>query len=180
MARQKANIFLIGPMGSGKTAVGRQLAKDLGLKFVDSDHEIEQRTGVDIPFIFEKEGEAGFRARESEVIAELCKLRGCVVATGGGAVLSRANREQLAESGFVIYLKTDVDEQLKRTRRARNRPLLANRNRREVLEQLALVRSPLYAEIADACVDTGGQRVRAVAAALTKILAEHGYASLQK
>jgi shikimate kinase len=167
-------------MGSGKTAVGRHLARDVGLKFLDSDQEIEKRTGVDIPYIFEMEGEEGFRARESEVIAELCKLRDCIVATGGGAVLSAANREKIAENGFVVYLKTDVEEQLKRTRRAHNRPLLANANRREVLERLAAARAPLYAQIADACIDTGGKRVRTVADALAKVLAEHGFASLQK
>jgi shikimate kinase len=177
---QRRNIYLIGPMGSGKTAVGKQLAKDLGLKFCDSDLEIEKRTGVDIPYIFEMEGETGFRARESDVIMDLCKLRDVVVATGGGAVLSEHNRAQLAATGLVIYLKTEVEEQLKRMRRSGNRPLLASKNRREVLEHLASVRAPLYAEIADISIDTGGKRVRAVAAELAKLLAEHGFAPLQK
>ena len=176
----KRNIYLIGPMGSGKTAVGKELAKDLGLKFLDSDLEIEKRTGVDIPYIFEKEGEAGFRAREAAVIADLCKLEGIVVATGGGAVLNDRSRERLAATGLVIYLRTDVEEQLKRTRRTLNRPLLANGNRRETLERLAQVRAPLYAEIADISLDTSGQRVRAVAAALVTIVEKHGFAPLQK
>jgi shikimate kinase len=177
---EKRNIYLIGPMGSGKTAVGKELAKSLGLEFLDSDLEIERRTGVDIPYIFEKEGEAGFRAREMAVIADLCKLNGVVVATGGGAVLNDRNRERLAATGLVIYLRTEVEEQLKRTRRTENRPLLANGNRRETLEHLAQVRAPLYSEIADISVDTSGKRVRAVAASLVTLVAKHGFAPLQK
>jgi shikimate kinase len=176
----KRNIYLIGPMGSGKTAVGKELAKELGLKFLDSDLEIEKRTGVDIPYIFEKEGEAGFRVREAAVIADLCKLEGVVVATGGGAVLNHESRERLAASGVVIYLRTDVEEQLKRTRRTPNRPLLANGNPRETLERLTHVREPLYAEIADISLDTSGKRVRAVAAALVTLVVKHGFAPLQK
>jgi shikimate kinase len=176
----KRNIYLIGPMGSGKTAVGKELARDLGLEFLDSDLEIEKRTGVDIPYIFEKEGEAGFRAREAAVIADLCKLEGVVVATGGGAVLNDRSRERLAATGLVIYLKTGVEEQLKRTRRAQHRPLLANGNRRETLELLAQVRAPLYAEIADISVDTSGKRVRAVATTLVTLVGKHGFATLQK
>ena len=176
----KRNIYLIGPMGSGKTAVGKELARDLGLEFLDSDLEIEKRTGVDIPYIFEKEGEDGFRSREATVIADLCKLEGVVVATGGGAVLSEQSRKQLAATGVVIYLKTEVEEQLKRTRRAPNRPLLANGNRRETLERLAEIRAPLYAEIADISVDTSGKRVRAVAAALVGLVGKHGFMPLQK
>jgi len=180
VARQKQNIYLIGPMGAGKTAVGMQLAKDLGLAFFDSDLEIQKRTGVDIPYIFEMEGEAGFRARETGVITDLSKERNAVVATGGGSVLSESNRARLTATGLVIYLKTEVEEQLKRTKRARHRPLLANKNRREVLEQLAQARTPLYAAIADACIDTSGKRVRAVAAEIAKLAAEHGFAPLQK
>jgi shikimate kinase len=176
----KSNIYLIGPMGSGKTAVGKELARDLGLTLLDSDLEIEKRTGVDIPYIFEKEGEAGFRAREAAVIADLCKLEGVVVATGGGAVLNDRSRERLAATGLVIYLKTEVEEQLKRTRRAQHRPLLANGNRRETLERLAQVRAPLYAEIADISVDTSGKRVRTVATALVTLVGKHGFAPLQK
>ena len=176
----KRNIYLIGPMGSGKTAVGRELAKDLGFTFLDSDLEIEKRTGVDIPYIFEKEGEAGFRAREAAVIADLCKLEGVVVATGGGAIMNDHSREQLAATGLVIYLRTEVEEQLKRTRRTLNRPLLANGNRRETLERLAQVRAPLYAEIADISLDTSGKRVRAVASMLVTLVGKHGFAPLQK
>lgn len=180
MASRKQNIYLVGPMGAGKTAVGKQLAKDLGLAFFDSDLEIQKRTGVDIPYIFEMEGEAGFRARETGVIADLSKEQNAVVATGGGSVLSDTNRKRLAATGLVIYLKTGVEEQLKRTKRTRHRPLLASKNRREVLEELAQVRAPLYAAIADACIDTSGKRVRAVAAELVKLAAQHGFAPLQK
>ena len=176
---EKRNIYLIGPMGSGKTAVGKQLARDLGLEFFDSDLEIQRRTGVDIPYIFEMEGEAGFRQREADAIAQLTRLNNVVVATGGGAVLDERNRTALAATGLVIYLQTGVDEQLRRTRRARNRPLLANKNRREVLEHLAAVRTPLYEAIADIAIDTGGKRVKAVAAELRESVAQHGFASLQ-
>ena len=118
------NIYLVGPMGSGKSAVGRRLATLLDLKFVDSDAEIERRTGVDIRYIFEKEGEARFREREREVIAELTALEDVVLATGGGAVLDPRNRERLKSTGTVVYLQASVDTQLDRTRRGRNRPLL--------------------------------------------------------
>jgi shikimate kinase len=118
------NLFLVGPMGAGKSAVGRQLARMLHLDFVDSDEEIEARTGVDIAFIFEKEGEAGFRKREVQVIDELSQREGVVLATGGGAVLDSDSRSRLGARGFVVYLHTSVQQQLDRTRRGRNRPLL--------------------------------------------------------
>jgi shikimate kinase len=168
------NIYLIGPTGSGKTAVGRQLARDTGLKFLDSDHEIENRTGVEIAYIFEKEGEAGFRERESEMIRELSQLTGTVVATGGGAVLSQENRESLSASGVVVYLKTGIAEQLKRTGRSRKRPLLNKENPRQVLEEMARVRGPLYEEIADVSLDTSNQRVRSVAKQLRALLEQRG------
>ena len=129
------NVFLVGPMGSGKTAVGRQLARKLGLKFVDADAEIEERTGVDIPYIFEKEGEAGFRRREREVIEELTAREGLVLATGGGTVLDPDNRDRLRERGRVVYLRTSVDQQLARTRRSAHRPLLRTANPRETLQR---------------------------------------------
>lgn len=157
------NVFLVGPMGAGKSAVGRQLARLLHLSFVDSDDEIESRTGVDIPFIFEKEGEQGFRKREATVIDDLTSRDGIVLATGGGAVLDPQNRNYLGARGFVVYLYTTVDQQVARTLRGRERPLLANGDSRDILEELMNVRDPLYREIADLTVDTDGRKVQAVA-----------------
>lgn len=156
-------MFLIGPMGAGKSAVGRQLAKMLHLSFVDSDDEIESRTGVDIPFIFEKEGEAGFRKREAKVIDDLSAMDSIVLATGGGAVMDPQNRSHLGARGFVVYLFTTVDQQVARTLKGRERPMLANGDSREILEDLMAVRDPLYREIADLTVETDGRKVKAVA-----------------
>ena len=161
--KQPQNLFLVGPMGAGKSAVGRQLAKLLHLDFFDSDQEIEDRTGVDIPFIFEKEGEEGFRKRESKVIDELSARQGVVLATGGGAILDPSNRSRLGARGYVIYLHTTVRQQLERTRRGRNRPLLDTEDPGQVLEALMEKRDPLYREIADLVVETDGRRVREVA-----------------
>ena len=172
--RARSNIYLIGPTGSGKTAVGRQLARETGLDFIDSDQEIEKRTGVEIAYIFEREGEPGFRERETEMIRELSKLDGAIVATGGGAVLSAENRKCLAGSGIVVYLKTGIREQLRRTGRSRKRPLLNRDNPRQVLEDMAGIRNPLYEEIADLTLDTSNQRVRAVARQLKEMLEERG------
>ena len=157
------NLFLIGPMGAGKSAVGRQLAKLLHLSFLDSDDEIESRTGVDIPFIFEKEGEEGFRKREAKVIDELSAMDGIVLATGGGAVVNPQNRNFLGARGFVVYLFTSVDQQVVRTQRGRERPMLKNGDSREILEDLMAFRDPLYREIADLTVETDGRKVKAVA-----------------
>ncbi len=161
--RQPQNIFLIGPMGAGKSAVGRQLAKLLHLSFVDSDDEIETRTGVDIPFIFEKEGEDGFRKREAKVIDDLSAMESVILATGGGAVVDPQNRSRLGARGFVVYLYTTVDQQLARTQKGRERPMLANGDSRKILEDLMAVRDTLYREIADLTVETDGRKVKAVA-----------------
>jgi shikimate kinase len=158
------NIFLVGPMGAGKSAVGRYLARMLHLTFVDSDDEIESRTGVDIPFIFEKEGEPGFRKREAVVIDDLSKMDGVVLATGGGAVMDPDSRSRLGGRGFVVYLFTSVDQQAARTGRGRERPLLENGgDRKETLQALLDLRDPLYREIADIVVETDGRKVKAVA-----------------
>ena len=149
-------------MGAGKSAVGRQLARQLHLEFVDSDEEVEMRTGVDIPFIFEKEGEAGFRKREATVIDDLSQREGIVLATGGGAIMDPQNRNNLGARGLVVYLHTSVDQQLSRTRKGRDRPLLDKDDPRAVLETLMAAREPLYREIADLTVDTDGRKVRAV------------------
>ena len=159
----KRNIFLIGPMGSGKTAVGRHLARLFHFSFHDSDADIEAKTGVDIPFIFEKEGEAGFRVRERESIERLTRLDSIVLATGGGAVIDAENRRVLAERGAVVYLQTSIDQQLERTRHARHRPLLLNTDPEEKLKELMLRRAVLYAEIADFIISTDGRRVQLVA-----------------
>ena len=156
------NVYLIGPMGSGKTAVGRYLARLLHLDFYDCDAEIERRTGVDIPYIFEKEGEAGFREREREVIDALTEMGNLVMATGGGAVLLPHNRERLSATGQVVYLKTSVEQQLERTRHGR-RPLLFNDDPETTLRDLMAVRAPLYESIAYITVLTDGRHVRAVA-----------------
>ncbi len=150
-------------MGSGKTAVGRQLAERLGIPFLDSDAEIETRTGVDIAYIFEREGEAGFRAREREVIDELTQTAGIVLATGGGAILLPENRERLATRGTVVFLDASIDQQLQRTRRGQHRPLLATADPRARLEELMSVREPLYRSIAAITIKTDGRRLRAVA-----------------
>jgi shikimate kinase len=156
------SFFLVGPMGAGKSTIGRQLAKSLSCVFLDSDKEVEDRTGVDIPLIFELEGEAGFRAREHAVIDDLTQRAGIVLATGGGAVLDPENRQHLRDRGQVIYLETSVDQQLTRTARDRNRPLLQTENPRARLEELMRIRAPLYREVAHHIVDTDGRRVREV------------------
>jgi len=156
------SLFLTGPMGAGKSTIGRQLSKQLKRPFHDSDHEIENRTGVDIPLIFELEGEAGFRKREEAVIDELTQLPDIILATGGGAILDPANRQHLRERGTVIYLQTSVDQQLKRTCRDRNRPLLQTDDPRSRLAALMTEREPLYREIADLVIDTDGKRVQEV------------------
>ncbi|MGI9303424.1 MAG: shikimate kinase AroK [Gammaproteobacteria bacterium] len=148
------NIFLVGPMGAGKSSIGMRLARQLRWPFWDTDKEIERRTGVDISTIFEYEGEDGFRDREALVIDELTRQRGIVLATGGGAVLRRSNREQLSTRGFVVYLRVSIKHQLRRTARDRKRPILQTGPPREVLESLAQARNPFYEEVADYIVDT--------------------------
>jgi len=149
------NIFLIGPMGAGKTTIGRHLATLLHKRFVDVDHEIERRTGVTIPVIFEIEGEAGFRRRESTLVDELSHDEDIVMATGGGAVLMEENRRVLKERGTVVYLHADIDTLVERTRRDRNRPLLQTEDPRGKIEELLRQREPIYREVADVVVDTG-------------------------
>ncbi len=165
------NIFLIGPMGSGKTAVGRHLARLFHYVFHDSDVDIEARTGVDIPFIFEKEGEAGFRVRERESIERLTLLDSVVLATGGGAVVDPNNRQSLSVRGVVVYLNTSLEQQMERTRHGRNRPLLNGTDPQQKLAELMRFRAALYAEIADFTVSTDGRRVQLVAEEIqTKIM----------
>lgn len=168
-------ICLVGPMGAGKTTVGRRLAELCRLPFVDSDHEIERRTGVDIAFIFEKEGEAGFRAREKQAIADLLQRERLVLATGGGAVLDAATRALLKARSAVIYLHAGVEQQLQRTALAANRPLLQNVDRAQTLTQLFEVRDPLYREVADLVVYTDGRHARALVREISDFLHRHEF-----
>jgi shikimate kinase len=156
------NIFLVGPMGAGKTTIGRQLAASLGFEFKDSDHEIQARTGVDIPTIFEFEGEQGFRQREAQVIDDLTAATGVVLATGGGAVTLAENRKHLASRGLVIYLHCSPEQQFERTARDRNRPLLQTEDPLQKLKDLLAVRDPLYRQVADIVVVTEKRNAAAV------------------
>ncbi|MBK9161303.1 MAG: shikimate kinase [Nitrosomonadales bacterium] len=156
------NLILVGMMGSGKTTMGRALAGHLGKVFVDSDEEIRHRTGVTIQHIFDVEGEAGFRQRESAAIADLVKRENIVLATGGGAVLDEQNRELLKQNGIVVYLKASVHDLLQRTRRDRNRPLLQTDDPRAKLTELFHQRDPLYRQVADIVVHSGKQSVHAL------------------
>lgn len=165
---EKHNIFLIGPMGAGKSTIGRQLAQQLCMVFFDSDQEIEKRTGVNISWVFDVEGEIGFRDREEKIVDELTRRRGIVLATGGGSVVSSITRNNLANRGLVVYLETTVEKQLVRTQRDRKRPLLKTKSlnigaaRLEILENLAMRRNPLYEEIADVKISTDSQNIRVV------------------
>ncbi len=157
-------------MGAGKSAVGRHLARALHLTFVDSDDEVESRTGVDIAFVFEKEGEEGFRKREAAAIDDLTRLDGVVLATGGGAVMNADTRSNLGGRGFVVYLYTTVDQQVVRTKKGRQRPLLENADPRGTLEELLQKRDPLYREIADLIVETDGRKVHSVASEIIEAI----------
>ena len=163
------NVFLVGPMGAGKSTIGRLLAKELGFPFKDSDREIEARTGADIPWIFDVEGEEGFREREEAMIAELVQERGIVLATGGGVVMREANRTALADSGLVVYLCTSVDQQLQRTAKDRQRPLLQTADPEKVLRDLMAKRDPLYREIAHLVIETDQRGPKTV---VTSIIAK--------
>lgn len=157
-----SNIFLVGPMGAGKTTIGRNLAQIVGKRFVDADREVETRSGASISLIFELEGEAGFRRRERAVIEDLTAGEGMVVATGGGAVLDPSNRALLRKHGTVVYLHAPLDVLVRRTRRDRSRPLLQTADPRARLEQIVRERDPLYREVADIIVETDHRSVRSV------------------
>ncbi len=172
MIHDRDNIFLVGMMGAGKSAVGRQLAAQLGRTFFDIDHEIEARTGVAIPVIFDIEGEAGFRKREEHVIDELSQHSGLVLATGGGAVLCASTRLRLKERGFTIYLNAKISDLWHRTKNDRNRPLLACADPRQRLEELLEARDPWYREVADLVVETGKPSVTRLVASIVEQLEE--------
>jgi shikimate kinase len=175
--QQARNIYLVGMMGAGKTTVGRTLARRLKLRFVDSDHEIEARCGVKIPVIFEIEGEAGFRAREAQTLAELARLEDIVLATGGGVVLAEENRRLLAEHGTVVYLRATPEHLYERVRHDKNRPLLATADPLARLRELYCERDPLYRAVADLVVDTGRQSVQVLARGLLEQLGARWKAS---
>ena len=163
-------IIFVGPMGAGKTTIGRQLAKSLGRKFYDSDKEIEKRTGASIPLIFELEKEEGFRKRESAMIKELADKNDIVIATGGGAVLNKQNRDILNKQGFVVYLCAPVEQLIRRTARDKNRPLLQTDNPEQTIKDLLKVRDPLYREVASLVLETEGCSVSQVVNKLKKLL----------
>ncbi|PCI09024.1 MAG: shikimate kinase AroK [Gammaproteobacteria bacterium] len=170
MTSQK-NIFLIGLMGTGKTTVGRHLARKLKMEFIDSDREIEERTGVDIPLIFEKEGESGFRKREATIIDELTQKKNIILATGGGAILSSENRNHLINRGTVFYLKSNLETLVARTSKNKNRPLLHADEPVEVtLQRLLTQREPLYEEVADFTIASANNSIHNVIHAIIKFL----------
>jgi len=163
-------IILVGPMGAGKTTIGRQIAKALGRTFFDSDKEIEKRTGASIPLIFELESEAGFRKRETAMLKELLTRQDIVLATGGGAVLNKKNRICMAEHGLVVYLCAPVEQLVRRTAKDKNRPLLQTSNPKKTIQDLLNTRDPLYREVADIIFETNGYTVRQVVSKLQKLL----------
>lgn len=179
MSKTSGNIFFVGLMGAGKTTIGKLLSKRLHKAFYDSDQEIEKRTGVNIPLIFEVEGEAGFRARETAMIAELSALENIILATGGGAVLNPENRDNLKSHGVVVYLRAKVHDLWQRTRHDRNRPLLQTADPRAKLTELYKQRDPLYLEIADIVIDTGDQTASALTHQLEDKLKEF-HANLER
>lgn len=156
------NVFLVGPMGVGKTTIGKVLAECLGLEFFDSDREIEATTGADIPWIFDVEGEDGFRVREVRMIDELSRRQNIVLATGGGAVLSEKNRKRLRKRGKVVYLRASINQQLERTSRDKNRPLLQTADPEKKIRELMKIRDPLYREVAHLIIDTNRRNARSV------------------
>ena len=164
------NIFLIGPMGAGKSTIGRHLAELLNKDFRDSDQEIEKRTGASIPLIFEIEGEAGFRTRESSILDDLTRLSNMVLATGGGVVLSADNRKILRERGVVVYLHAPLETLLQRTRRDRHRPLLQTADRRRTLEDILKAREPVYRQAADMVIETSHRSPVSVAREIARKL----------
>lgn len=172
MSKIKQNIFLIGPMGSGKTTVGKQLAKMLGLDFYDCDHELERLTGASVNLIFDVEGEAGFRLRERQMLKQLSEKNGVLIATGGGVVCDEENRRIMRSCGFVVYLKISIGKQLKRLSQDKSRPLLQTEDKADRLVQLAQVRNPLYHDTADLVFSTRNSSVYASAKALCAAIFE--------
>jgi shikimate kinase len=173
MHESMQNVFLVGPMGSGKTTIGRQVARELGLEFHDCDQELEEATGASVTLIFDIEGESGFRKRESRLLRQLAKRRGVLVATGGGVVTREENRKVLRRSGVVVWLQASVDQQLSRLSHDKTRPLLQTQDRKAMLLRLASERDPLYAMVADLVYASGNQSAKAAAGALGRLIREH-------
>ena len=172
MKNSGRNIFLIGPMGSGKTTIGKQLAKKFGLDFYDCDHELEKLTGASVNLIFDLEGEAGFRLRETQLLKQLTEKTGVLIATGGGTVCKEENRRLLRSRGLVVYLKTSIDNQLKRLSKDKSRPLLQAEDRTQRLLDLAEARNPLYDATADLVFSTRNSSVYATAKTLSAAIVE--------
>ena len=172
MKKLNQNIFLIGPMGSGKTTIGKQLAKTFGLEFYDCDHELERLTGASVSLIFDLEGEAGFRLRESQVLEQLTAKKGVLIATGGGTVCTGENRRLLRSRGLVVYLKTSINNQLTRLSKDKSRPLLQAKDRTQRLQELAEVRNPLYDATADLVFSTRNSSVYQTAKTLASTILE--------
>ncbi len=169
---RKSNVFLVGPMGAGKSTIGRLLAAELNLRFRDSDRVIEERTGADIPWIFDMEGEEGFRERETAVLSELSNETDAVIATGGGIVLRAQNREIMKSSGFVCYLTASIDQLVERTARDKKRPLLQVENPRQKIIDLLELRDPLYQDAADFIVNTDRRSPKLVAQEIASLVSE--------
>lgn len=160
--KKSESVFLVGPMGVGKTTIGQALADMLGAEFHDSDREIEASTGADIPWIFDVEGEAGFRQRETRMLDQLTRRKGIVLATGGGAVMAETNRNRLRDRGWVVYLRASIKQQVDRTSRDKNRPLLQTPDPEKKIRELMKIRDPLYREIADLVIDTNRRNPRTI------------------
>ena len=173
MINQKGNIILIGPMGSGKTSTGRMLAKEMGYAFADTDEEVTKRTGVSIAYIFDVEGEEGFRKRECLALKECLNDNNTILSTGGGIVLSKENRDLLQDRGTVVYLQTSIRSQVKRTASTNNRPLLQNKDPEETLEKLMLTRAPLYEEIADITIMTDNKSLQEMSKEIQRAINEY-------
>ena len=170
---KSGNIILIGPMGAGKTTIGRQLSKKLSKQFYDSDHEIEDRTGADIPWIFEIEGEEGFRKRESQVIADLITKDNIVLSTGGGAILRQENRDILCKNGLIIYLQSSPEKLYKRTAGDKRRPLLQGNDRLEQIKKILHEREPFYNSLATEIINTDKLTVKQIVRQIEKIIEKH-------